>query len=93
VDSVRSLMEVADWLSAVDTIALADCLYAGCPDAARLDSLQGVPAALDTLRADLQGALHAALEGAAEFKGMDEVTLSCCRELEVCVRSAACMHV
>ena len=81
--SVGSLMDVADWLTAADTISLVECLHGKAHACAALDCLATVPQQLTDLRGALQKHLMAALQSAAEFKGMEELTLSCGRELEV----------
>lgn len=83
--SVGSLMDVSDWLTAADTITLVDCLHSKAPSTSRLDCLASVPTQLTELRGALQKNLMVALQSAAEFKGMDELTMNCCRELEVCL--------
>jgi hypothetical protein len=76
-------MDVSDWLTAADTINVVDCLHSKAPEASRLDCLATVPAKLTELREVLQKKLVVALQDAAEFKGMDELIMSCCKELEV----------
>ena len=81
--SVGSLMEVSDWLTAADTISLVECLHSKAHSAREIDCLASTPQQLEDLRGQLQKNLMVALQSAAEFKGMEELTLSCGRELEV----------
>lgn len=82
--SADSVMDVSDWLTAADTISLAEVLHSKAQAANSLACLANVPNRLSELRETLQKNLMTALQGAAEFKGMEELTISCCRELEVC---------
>jgi hypothetical protein len=82
-------MDVSDWLTAADTINLVHCLHSKAHEASRLDCLANVPARLTECRAALQKSLVVALQDAAEFKGMDELTMNCCKELEVHLQTPA----
>eukprot|EP00892_Ulva_mutabilis_P010260 jgi/Ulvmu1/7606/UM038_0031.1 len=82
VTSLRELLDVSEWLSAAEALAQARTMHRTCTGAKSLSCLASVPAQLDQLQEELCGSVLKAVGDAAEFKGMDEVTLSCCQELQ-----------
>lgn len=82
--SLRGLLEVSEWLSAAETLSHVRTLHNECEGARSLACLAPIPAQLDQLHEQLCGSILKAVAEAAEFKGMDEVTLACCKELQVC---------
>lgn len=82
--SLQDLLEVSEWLSAAEALAQARSLHSSCKGAATMSCLAAMPAQLDQLQQQLCSSVLKAVGDAAEFKGMDEVTLSCCQELQVC---------
>ena len=83
VTSLQGLLEVSEWLSAAEALAHARLLHSACTGARRLSCLASVPVELDQLKEQLCNSVIQSIADAAEFKGMDEVTLSCCQELQV----------
>ena len=84
VSSLRGLLEVSEWLSAAEALSHARVLHSTCIGAKSLSCLVPVPLELDQLQEQLSKSVLQAIGDAAAFKGMDEVTLSCCHELQVC---------
>lgn len=81
--SLQGLLEVSEWLSAAEALAHVRTLHAECEGTRSLSCLASIPAQLDRLHEQLCGSIIKAVADAAEFKGMDEVTLACCKELQV----------
>lgn len=84
VTSLQGLLEVSEWLSASETLEHVRALHRECEGARGLSCLKPIPALLDDLHEQLSRSIVKAVADAAEFKGMDEVSMACCTELQVC---------